>query len=302
MGLTNLMTEINKGYGASIRLYDIIDAFESMEAATKAAAKPIIPTSPTFQIDFKDVHFAYPTRPEAPIYAGLNLTVQPSKCTCIVGASGSGKSTLAYLLMKLYGANEGSVLVDGHPIDEVDTTWLRSKVGYVGQEPVLFGGTVAQNILYGCNERQWDDPVDKWAMSQAVDAAKRANAHAFISSLPAGYDTYVGEGGRSLSGGQKQRIAIARALARTPSVMILDEATSALDSESEAVVQEAIVNLIGNAKAAGSQISVLMFAHKLSMIRNADHIVVLEGGKVLVEGTFEEVSANSTFCQLVGLN
>eukprot|EP00658_Telonema_sp_P-2_P038183 TRINITY_DN2743_c0_g1_i3.p1 TRINITY_DN2743_c0_g1~~TRINITY_DN2743_c0_g1_i3.p1 ORF type:complete len:280 (-),score=69.28 TRINITY_DN2743_c0_g1_i3:144-983(-) len=266
MGLTNLMTEINKGYGASIRLYDIIDAFESMEAATKAAAKPIIPTSPTFQIDFKDVHFAYPTRPEAPIYAGLNLTVQPSKCTCIVGASGSGKSTLAYLLMKLYGANEGSVLVDGHPIDEVDTTWLRSKVGYVGQEPVLFGGTVAQNILYGCNERQWDDPVDKWAMSQAVDAAKRANAHAFISSLPAGYDTYVGEGGRSLSGGQKQRIAIARALARTPSVMILDEATSALDSESEAVVQEAIVNLIGNAKAAGSQISVLMFAHKLSTV------------------------------------
>jgi ABC-type multidrug transport system fused ATPase/permease subunit len=186
------------------------------------------------------------------------------------------------------------------PLEDLSSEWLRRKIGYVGQEPVLFGGSIAQNIGYGLEGRKWDEPIDRWTQSTIEEAATKANAHEFITALPQGYETYVGEGGRSLSGGQKQRIAIARALIRHPNVLILDEATSALDSESEIVVHEAIEKLIDATKGRTNRI-VLMFAHKLSMIRKADHIVVLENGRVVVEGTFEEVSKSPIFCQLVGL-
>eukprot|EP00744_Colponema_vietnamica_P012726 GILI01017858.1.p1 GENE.GILI01017858.1~~GILI01017858.1.p1 ORF type:complete len:665 (-),score=189.84 GILI01017858.1:142-2136(-) len=300
MGLTNLMTEINKGYGASIRLFDILDRFDALEAQEKEA-KRIIPESPAYQIALNNVTFAYPSRPEAIIYNNMSLTISPGKCTCIVGASGSGKSTMALLLMKLYASNEGTMTLDGLDVTDVDTNWLRSKVGYVGQEATLFGGTIAQNIAYGLGERNWDDPIDRWAYAAVTEASAGANAHDFITALPEGYDTFVGESGRSLSGGQKQRVAIARALIRNPNILILDEATSALDSESEVIVQAAIDELVEKAKRKGSQRTVLMFAHKLSMIRKADHIVVIEEGKVLLEGTFAEVSENETFRQLVGL-
>ena len=301
MGLTNLMTEINKGYGASIRLFDILDRFEAVEALEKDA-KRIIPTTPAYQIALNNVTFAYPARPEATIYSDMSLNVAPGKCTCVVGASGSGKSTMALLLMKLYEANEGTMTLDGVDVKDLDTAWLRSQIGYVGQEATLFGGTIAQNIAYGLGDRNWDDELDQWATAAVAEAAAGANAHDFISSLPEGYQTYVGETGRSLSGGQKQRVAIARALIRNPSILILDEATSALDSESEVIVQAAIDELIERAKHKGTQRTVLMFAHKLSMIRKADHIVVIEEGKVLVEGSFEEVSKHDTFRQLVGLD
>ncbi|RNF10035.1 ATP-binding cassette protein subfamily B, member 1 [Trypanosoma rangeli] len=300
MGLTNLATEINKGYGASLRIFDILDKEEQLQK-TQEATKATIPLQCKWNIKLTDVSFAYPTRPEAPVYEKLNLEIRPSCCTCVVSSSGSGKSTLALLLLKLYSPTQGNITIDEQELNSVDTRWLRGKIGYVGQEPVLFGGSIAQNIAYGAADHNWDDPIDRWLYSSIVDTAMRVNAHDFISGLPQGYDTFVGESGRSLSGGQKQRIAIARALLRAPNILILDEATSALDSESEVVVQEAINRLIEDAKRGKEKRTVLMFAHKLSMIRKADHIVVLDKGKVAVQGSFDEVRTDSLFCQLVGL-
>nr|CCC94670.1 putative ABC transporter [Trypanosoma congolense IL3000] len=300
MGLTNLVTEINRGFGASIRVYDILDAAEGIQNSQKET-KSVIPANCLWDITLQDVSFAYPTRPEAPVYDKLTLHIKPTRCTCIVGSSGSGKSSLAMLLMKLYERSGGSFTIDGTDIKDIDTRWLRGKVGYVGQEPVLFGGTIAQNIAYAAEDHDWDAAMDRWVYSSVVESAVKANAHQFISALPEGYDTYVGEGGRSLSGGQKQRIAIARALLRSPSILILDEATSALDSESEVVVHEAVSSLIEDARKGNEKRTVLMFAHKLSMIQKADHIVVLDKGRAAVQGTFDEVRANPLFCQLVGL-
>lgn len=299
MGLTNLATEINKGYGASIRLFDILDREAALQQQS-ATGKHVVPLKSSWSIKFDSVDFAYPSRPEAMIYRNLSLELKPSQCTCVVGASGSGKSSMALLLLKLYECNQGAITIDGEKVEDLETKWLRSKIGYVGQEPVLFGGTISQNIAYGLEQRQWDEALDRWAQSSVVDAATRANAHEFISALPQGYETYVGEGGRNLSGGQKQRIAIARALIRNPNLLILDEATSALDSESEIVVHEAIGKLIDASKGKQSRM-VLMFAHKLSMIRKADHIVVLDCGRIVAQGSFDEVAKNATFCQLVGL-
>ncbi|KAG5502781.1 hypothetical protein JKF63_04549 [Porcisia hertigi] len=300
MGLTNLATEINKGYGASLRLFEILDKAEVLQQA-QAAGKQLAPITCDWRVTLRDVCFAYPTRPEALIYTNINLTIEPSRCTCVVGSSGSGKSSLAMLLLKLYEPTAGVVRLGEHDLRDISPEWLHEHVGYVGQEPVLFGGSVAQNIAYGTPGRNWDDPIDRWLYAAILDAARKANAHDFVSALPDGYDTFVGEGGRSLSGGQKQRIAIARALMRNPHITILDEATSALDSESEVVVHDAISRLIEEARGSKRQHTVLMFAHKLSMIRKADHIIVLDKGKVALEGTFAEVSTNKLFCDLVGL-
>ncbi|AIN98919.1 ABC transporter, putative [Leishmania panamensis] len=300
MGLTNLVTEINKGYGASLRLFDILDKSETMQQE-QMACKQLTPVPCDWRVTLKDVSFAYPTRPEVFVYKNINLSIEPSRCTCVVGSSGSGKSSLAMLLLKLYEPTAGLVQLGGHDLRDISSQWLHEQIGYVGQEPVLFGGSIAQNIAYGMPGRNWDDVIDRWLYLTIVTAAQKANAHDFISALPDGYDTFVGENGRSLSGGQKQRIAIARALLRNPHITILDEATSALDSESEVVVQDAISRLIEEAKGSKRQHTVLMFAHKLSMIRKADHIIVLDKGQVAVEGTFAEVSTNKLFCDIVGL-
>eukprot|EP00331_Platyophrya_macrostoma_P011754 CAMPEP_0176428648 /NCGR_PEP_ID=MMETSP0127-20121128/13267_1 /TAXON_ID=938130 /ORGANISM="Platyophrya macrostoma, Strain WH" /LENGTH=669 /DNA_ID=CAMNT_0017810355 /DNA_START=49 /DNA_END=2058 /DNA_ORIENTATION=- len=300
MGLTNLATEINKGYGASIRMFDILDR-EEQHLQLTASTKNLVPLKCSWNVVFENIDFAYPTRPETKIYDQLSVSLKPSQCTCVVGASGSGKSSMALLLLKLYEKNQGSITIDGEQIEDLNTQWLRSKIGYVGQEPVLFGGTISQNIAYGLEGRNWDEAIDRWTQTSIMDAAVKANAHDFITALPQGYDTFTGEGGRSLSGGQKQRIAIARALIRNPSILILDEATSALDSESEIIVHEAIEKLIDATKGK-SQRMVLMFAHKLSMIRKADNIIVLDSGRVAAQGTFAEVSKNAVFCQLVGLS
>lgn len=301
MGVAQLLGDLNKGYGASMRIFQIISESEEITRGAESC-KNIIPLQCQWIIRFNDVDFAYPTRPDAPVYKKLTLELRPSHCTCIVGASGSGKSSLASLILKLYAPSSGSISIDEHSLMDISSSWLRENVGIVGQEPVLFGGTIAQNIAYGLDNHQWGDPIDQWTLQSVIDAAKKANAHDFIVSLPEGYETFVGESGRSLSGGQRQRIAIARALIRHPRLLILDEATSALDSESELVVQEAIEKLINATKSREGQRSVLMFAHKLSMIRKADRVVVLEGGGVKSEGTFEEVSRCPTFCQIVGLS
>ena len=196
----------------------------------------------------------------------------------LCGPSGSGKSTIIQLVERFYDPQSGSVMLDGVDIKTLNLKWLRQQIGLVGQEPVLFVGTVAENIGYGKEGATQED---------IEEAAKNANAHGFIKSdLPEGYATEVGQGGGKLSGGQKQRVAIARALVRKPSVLLLDEATSALDAESEHIVQTAIDAMIEQ-----SSMTVLLIAHRLSTVRNADRICVIKGGKLAEAGTHAELIA-----------
>jgi ATP-binding cassette subfamily B (MDR/TAP) protein 10 len=298
-GVTNLVTELNKGYGASIRFFDIIDKAEQITQMENQRKGLKLPMSEG-RFKFEKVGFAYPTRPDITIFRDLDLALAPGKCTVIVGSSGSGKSSLAMMLLKLYDPTNGRVTLDDHDLAALDLKWLRSQIGYVPQEPVLFGGTIAENIAYGVHNRQWGEKLDTWTRDAVVAAAKKANAHDFICALPDQYETWVGEGGRTVSGGQKQRIAIARALVKKPQLLILDEATSALDAESEAVVQAAIEKLVQDARIEKNR-SVLMFAHRLSMIRQADCIVILKDGGVMQMGTYEEVLQNPYFRHLVGV-
>ena len=356
MGVTNSVSELNKGYGGSLRLFDIIDRERALRDAARlnpgiippsatatfgkqatsgviassdisvstapthegVAGAPLAsdgasastatetPSPPSFLIGkfhFQNVGFAYPTRPNSTVFRDLTLTIEPGQCTCVVGTSGTGKSSLAWLLLRMYSVTNGAVVYDGINIEKLDLGWLRGAIGLVPQEPVLFGGTIAQNIAYGLPGRDWDAPIDGWVMTAVKEAARAANAHDFVQSLPEQYATFVGESGRSLSGGQKQRIAIARALIKKPQLLILDEATSALDSESEAVVQDAIEALIRETRQfAGSKKAVLLFAHRLSMIRQADTIIVLHEGRVIDSGSFDHVCLNPIFRQLVGIN
>ncbi|XP_065875017.1 ABC transporter B family member 15-like [Euphorbia lathyris] len=225
------------------------------------------------EIQFKDVEFSYPSRPDTPVLQGFNLKVQDGKTVGLVGGSGSGKSTIISLLERFYDPISGSIYLDGCRINRLQLQWLRSKMGLVNQEPVLFATSIKENILFGKEEAP---------MHLIVQAAKAANAHDFILKLPDGYETQVGQFGVQLSGGQKQRIAIARALIRDPKILLLDEATSALDAESERVVQEALDR-------ASQGRTTIIVAHRLSTIREADLIVVLESGRVIESGSHNEL-------------
>lgn len=225
-------------------------------------------------IEFKDISFSYPSRPEHTVLKNFNLKVPAGSTVAIVGASGNGKSTVVALLERFYDVNEGSISIDNHDIRTLDPSWLRQNVmGLISQEPILFGTTVMENIRYG-KPAASDDEVR--------EAAKLANADEFVSNFPQGYDTMVGERGATLSGGQKQRIAIARALLKNPTILILDEATSALDAESEKIVQTALDK-------ARKGRTVIVIAHRLSTIQNADVIVVLSNGRIVEMGRHEEL-------------
>mmetsp|Transcript_14452 Transcript_14452/g.28543 ORF Transcript_14452/g.28543 Transcript_14452/m.28543 type:complete len:648 (-) Transcript_14452:143-2086(-) len=235
------------------------------------------PTSVQGLIQFENVEFTYPSRPDQPVCNGYNLHI-PAGTTCaLVGASGSGKSTAIQLIERFYDPSSGVVKFDGRDIRTLNVKWLRQQIGLVGQEPVLFSGTIADNIASG----------KPGATRQEVEeAAKMANAYAFIQEFPEKFDTPVGEKGGQLSGGQKQRVAIARAMIKNPSVLLLDEATSALDSTSEKVVQAALDELMQKTKR-----TTIVIAHRLSTIRNADKICVVEKGKIVESGTHEELMA-----------
>ncbi|XP_054975517.1 mitochondrial potassium channel ATP-binding subunit [Sorex araneus] len=225
-------------------------------------------------ISFQDVSFSYPCRPGFPVLQDFSLTLPPGKTVALVGQSGGGKSTVAALLERFYDPTAGRVTLDGWDLRVLDPSWLRGQaIGFISQEPVLFGTTIMENIRFGKPEAT-DEEV--------YAAAREANAHEFISSFPDGYGTVVGERGATLSGGQKQRLAIARALIKQPAVLILDEATSALDTESERVVQDAL-----DRASAGR--TVLVIAHRLSTVRGAHHIVVMAHGRVCEAGTHEEL-------------
>jgi ATP-binding cassette subfamily B protein len=219
------------------------------------------------------VAFAYPTRPDAPVLTGLDLHIEPGEVVALVGPSGAGKSTIAALLARMYDPQHGAVRIDGAPISELDPSALRRQIGLVAQEPILFATSIADNIRYG-RPTATDDEVRA--------AAVAANADGFVSAFPEGYQTRVGERGVRLSGGQKQRVAIARALLKDPPILVLDEATSALDAESEHLVQEALERLMQGR-------TTLIIAHRLSTVRAADRVVVLDGGKVAESGTHDDL-------------
>ncbi|XP_060590153.1 ATP-dependent translocase ABCB1-like isoform X2 [Ruditapes philippinarum] len=232
-------------------------------------------------IAFSDVKFVYPTRPDTQVLTGLNLLVPQGQTVALVGSSGCGKSTTVQLTERFYDADEGAVYLDGNNLKDLNLKWLRSQIGIVSQEPILFDRSIGENIAYGDNSR-------KVTMDEIIEAARKANIHQFISSLPEGYDTSVGEKGAQLSGGQKQRVAIARALVRHPKILLLDEATSALDTESEKIVQEALD------KAREGRTSIVI-AHRLSTIQNADKICVIRHGVVTEEGTHSELMKKQGF-------
>ncbi|XP_028631884.1 multidrug resistance protein 1B isoform X2 [Grammomys surdaster] len=256
--------------GAAFEVFRIIDNEPSIDSFSMKGYKP---DSIMGNLEFKNVHFNYPSRSEVKILKGLNLKVKSGQTVALVGNSGCGKSTTVQLMQRLYDPTEGVVSIDGQDIRTINVRYLREIIGVVSQEPVLFATTIAENIRYGREDVTMDE-IEK--------AVKEANAYDFIMKLPHKFDTLVGERGAQLSGGQKQRIAIARALVRNPKILLLDEATSALDTESEAVVQAALDK-------AREGRTTIVIAHRLSTVRNADVIAGFDGGVIVEQGNHDEL-------------
>uniref|UniRef100_A0A8C5PNB0 ATP-binding cassette sub-family B member 5 n=1 Tax=Leptobrachium leishanense TaxID=445787 RepID=A0A8C5PNB0_9ANUR len=261
---------ISNARGAAYEVYKIINKHRPIDSSSEDGHKP---DRLVGQIEFKNIHFIYPSRPDSKILKGLNLKVKAGKTIALVGSSGCGKSTTIQLLQRFYDPQDGMVTLDGHDIRTLNVKWLRENIGVVSQEPILFGTTIKENIRYG-RENVTDEEI--------ITATKEANAYDFISKLPDTFNTMVGERGAQLSGGQKQRIAIARALVRNPKILLLDEATSALDTQSESVVQSAL----DKARAGRTTI---VIAHRLSTIRTADVIAGFHNGVVVEQGTHDDL-------------
>ncbi|KAI7806752.1 putative multidrug resistance protein 1 [Triplophysa rosa] len=266
------LESIAKARGAAYEVYKTIDMPRPIDSSSKDGHKP---DSVKGDIEFKNIHFNYPSRKDVKILQGMSLKVPHGKTLALVGASGCGKSTTIQLLQRFYDPDSGEVTLDGHNIHSLNVSWLRENMGIVSQEPVLFGTTIAENIRYG-REDATDEDIDR--------AIREANAYDFISKLPDKLNTMVGERGAQLSGGQKQRIAIARALVKNPKILLLDEATSALDTQSESVVQAAL----DKARAGRTTI---VIAHRLSTICTADIIAGFSDGQVVEQGTHRELMA-----------
>jgi len=278
------MTDVNKALESGDLLFRILGRDPEVRAPEKDCLIPLT-EGIHGEIEFKDLEFFYPTRDEVQIYDQLSLKIKQGDTVAFVGPSGCGKSTIVNLLERFYDPTgtgkdgklkKDQILLDGNPIHNYDIDYLRTSVSLVSQEPVLFDMTVKENIALGV-QRQVTD-------AEIIAAAKKANAHDFISGFPQQYDTPVGELGSQMSGGQKQRIAIARAVLKQPKVILLDEATSALDTESEQIVQAALDKII-----ATEHCTCIVIAHRLSTIKNADVIVVLVGGNIAEMGQHEEL-------------
>lgn len=266
--LSGLYGDFMKAVGASARVFQLLDDPGRVEGSATGTLPAV-----RGEIRLRDVSFAYPTRPDVPVLDHVDLELRVGEVVALVGPSGSGKSTVAALVARFYDPSSGAVELDGVPVATLDPTFLREQVGAVSQEPVLFATSIAENVRYG-RPGASDDEVRA--------ALTAANALTFVESFPEGLATLVGERGVRLSGGQKQRIAIARALLKDPKVLVLDEATSALDTESEHLVQEALDRLMRGR-------TTLVIAHRLSTVRDADRVVVLESGRVVEEGTHAEL-------------
>ncbi|KAL8910286.1 MAG: hypothetical protein Q9171_004409 [Xanthocarpia ochracea] len=272
-GLSSFYSELMKGVGAASRLFELQDRQPTISPTVGIPVK-----SARGPIRFENLSFAYPTRPAVNIFNGLNFEIPQGTNVAIVGPSGGGKSTIASLMLRFYSPTQGTIKIDGVDISTMNVKSLRRKIGLVAQEPVLFSGTIAENIAYG---------KPKASQGEINAAARKANCR-FIEDFPDGLNTFVGARGAQLSGGQKQRIAIARALVKNPDILILDEATSALDAESETLVNSALGALL-----AGHN-TTISIAHRLSTIKRSDTIIVLSSdGKVAEQGSYAELSSNA---------
>ena len=263
------VSRISQGLASADRIFDMLD----QPAGLVLPASPLSPGRLRGEISLEDVHFAYD--PARPVLRGLSLGIVPGEVVALVGATGAGKSTLADLVPRFYDPQRGVVRVDGHDLRTLNLPELRRQIGIVPQDPVLLKGTLFYNIAYGC---AWADE------GRVRDAACQAGIADFIETLPRGYDTEVGERGATLSGGQRQRVAIARALVRDPRILIMDEATASLDADVEAQIQAALRRVFRGR-------TVLVIAHRLSTVRDAHRILVLDQGRVTEQGTHEELLA-----------
>ena len=269
----DLYSNLQRSIGATQRVRELLAEPTEDFSPRSLSANGATPARFRGEVRFDHVTFAYPSRPEAPVLKGLNFRAEAGRIVALVGPSGAGKTTIASLLLRFYDPQQGRILFDGHPATDYALGELRGQMALVPQEVLLFGGSISENIAYG----------KPGATQPEIEAAaKRANAHDFITKFPEGYETLVGERGVKVSGGQRQRIAIARALLKDPSILILDEATSALDAESELLVQQALDELMKGR-------TCFVIAHRLSTIRNADTIVILKDGAVRESGSHEEL-------------
>ena len=268
-GLSESYTVLQKTIGASERVNEILGETSETKTEAENLSEPV-----KGNVEFNNVHFAYPSRKDTLLFSDLSFKVNAGQKIALVGPSGSGKSTIIKLLSGLYPFAQGDITIDGKSIRNYNITALRKNFGTVPQDTILFGGTIRENIAYGKTSATEEE---------IITAARKANAFNFIESFPEKFDTIVGERGVKISGGQKQRIAIARAILRDPKILILDEATSALDSESEKLVKEALDELMKNR-------TTFIIAHRLSTIREADVILVINKGKIVEQGTHDDLS------------
>lgn len=270
-GVSSLFGNIQKAVGATERLMEILE--EKSEDLTISEKQSSYSSQIKGNVTFNKVHFAYESRPDLTILKGVSFSANSGEQIAIVGSSGSGKSTISALLLRFYEPTEGSIIIDGISADQYALQDLRSEIAVVPQEVLLFGGSIKENIAYGKPQATEDE---------ILDAAFKANAMEFIEKFPEKLNTLIGDRGVQLSGGQRQRIAIARAVLKNPSILILDEATSSLDSGSESLVQQALERImIGR--------TTFVIAHRLSTVRKATKILVLEDGQIIEEGKHEEL-------------
>ncbi|AKH43133.1 ATP-binding cassette subfamily B protein [Altererythrobacter atlanticus] len=268
--LTEVYGDLLRGAGSASRLGELLQEKPAIAAPERPQA---LPSPPRGALSFQNVTFRYPTRPDTPAISDFSLTIEPGETVAIVGPSGAGKSTIFQLAERFYDPQVGTVRMDGVPLVQADPADIRRRMALVPQEGTLFAASARDNLRYGA----WD------ASEEAIwEAARAANAESFLSDLPQGLDTFLGEGGARLSGGQRQRVAIARALLRDAPILLLDEATSALDAESERLVQQALERLMQGR-------TTLVIAHRLATVRAADRIIVMEGGRIVEQGNHAQL-------------